>query len=110
MSVSSDVDSDVEDITPANNNAQADDPNAGLPALFWDSIPDNAEDHPDYIALKALDEETTPEERAENFKVGCGVVGVLRRRMGLLSMCRSRQKKQQQCPSSHAMLALLSPA
>jgi hypothetical protein len=55
---------EIEDITP-----QAEDPNAGLPALFWDTIPDNAEDHPDYIALKALDDETTPEERAENFKV-----------------------------------------
>ena len=64
MSCSSD--DEVEDITPQQ---AADDPNAGLPALFWDTIPDNAEDHPDYIALKALEEESTPEERAENFKV-----------------------------------------
>jgi hypothetical protein len=40
-----------------------------LPALFWDSIPDGAEEHPDYVALQALAEESTPEERAENFKV-----------------------------------------
>lgn len=59
-------DDEVEDIIPQQ---PADDPDAGLPALFWDTIPDNAEDHPDYIALKALEEESTPEERAENFKV-----------------------------------------
>lgn len=60
---------EIKDITPQN----AEDPNEGLPALFWDTIPDNAEDHPDYIALKALDDETTPEERAENFKVGLNI-------------------------------------
>jgi hypothetical protein len=58
-------DDEVEEIRP-----QQEDPNAGLPALFWDTIPENAEYHPDYIALKALEEETPPEERAENFKVG----------------------------------------
>jgi hypothetical protein len=58
-------DSDSEDITPS----QPADDNADLPALFWDSMPDNPEEHPDYIALKALEEESTPEERAENFKV-----------------------------------------
>lgn len=61
------MDSDDEvDITPQQ---QPEDEHANLPALFWDSMPDNAEDHPDYIALKALEEESTPEERAENFKV-----------------------------------------
>lgn len=58
-------DDEIGDITPQ----PAEDPNEGLPALFWDTIPDNAEDHPDYIALKALEDESTPEERAENFKV-----------------------------------------
>uniref|UniRef100_A0A383V5T9 Cns1/TTC4 wheel domain-containing protein n=1 Tax=Tetradesmus obliquus TaxID=3088 RepID=A0A383V5T9_TETOB len=57
-------DSDSEDITPS----QPVNDNADLPALFWDSMPDNAEEHPDYIAMKALEEESTPEERAENFK------------------------------------------
>jgi hypothetical protein len=63
---------DIEDITPSNQNQQQPDPNAGLHPLFWDSIPDNAEEDPNYIALKALDDETTPEERAENFKVRAG--------------------------------------
>jgi hypothetical protein len=58
-------DSDVEDITPQ----LAEDENASLPALFWDTIPENAQDHPDYVALKAIEEESTPEERAESFKV-----------------------------------------
>lgn len=62
---------EIEDITP-NGQQQQQDPNEGLHPLFWDSIPDNAEEHPDYIALKALDDETTPEERAENFKVRQG--------------------------------------
>ncbi|KAF6259158.1 hypothetical protein COO60DRAFT_1622080 [Scenedesmus sp. NREL 46B-D3] len=57
-------DSDCEDIAPS----QPADDNANLPALFWETMPDNPEDHPDYIALKALEEESTPEERAENFK------------------------------------------
>jgi hypothetical protein len=61
------MDSDDEvDITPKQ---QPEDEGAQLPALFWDSMPENAEEHPDYIALKALEEESTPEERAENFKV-----------------------------------------
>eukprot|EP00882_Tetradesmus_deserticola_P022029 GHRQ01023907.1.p2 GENE.GHRQ01023907.1~~GHRQ01023907.1.p2 ORF type:complete len:129 (+),score=48.80 GHRQ01023907.1:337-723(+) len=58
-------DSDCEDIAPS----QPADDNASLPALFWESMPENPEDHPDYIALKALEEESTPEERAENFKM-----------------------------------------
>jgi hypothetical protein len=58
-------DSDAEDIIPQ----LAEDENASLPALFWDTIPENAQDHPDYVALKAIEEESTPEERAESFKV-----------------------------------------
>jgi len=42
---------------------------ADLPALFWDAMPDDAEAHPDFLALQALAEESTPAERAENFKV-----------------------------------------
>jgi hypothetical protein len=43
--------------------------NADLPALFWDSMPEGAQQHPDMMALEALKEECTPEERAETFKV-----------------------------------------
>ncbi|KAI8468871.1 MAG: hypothetical protein J3K34DRAFT_454284 [Monoraphidium minutum] len=39
-----------------------------LPALFWDEMPDNMEEHPDYLALQAIADECTPEERADNFK------------------------------------------
>lgn len=43
---------------------------ASLPALFWDEMPERPEEHPDYMGLQALAEECTPEERADNFKVG----------------------------------------
>lgn len=47
--------------------------NQDLPSLFWDTMPEKPEEHPDYIAMQALAEESTPEERAENFKAGlCG--------------------------------------
>jgi hypothetical protein len=39
-----------------------------LPALFWDENPEDAENHPDYAALKALEGEMTLEERAASFK------------------------------------------
>lgn len=39
-----------------------------LPSLFWDTLPDDVENHPDYLALKALDEESSPEERAATLK------------------------------------------
>lgn len=42
--------------------------NEDLPALFWDEMPDNAGDHPDMVALKAIDDECTPEDRARSFK------------------------------------------
>eukprot|EP00878_Enallax_costatus_P030282 GHUV01032957.1.p1 GENE.GHUV01032957.1~~GHUV01032957.1.p1 ORF type:complete len:285 (+),score=43.68 GHUV01032957.1:425-1279(+) len=54
-----------EDITPKKALI---DENAELPALFWDNMPDNPEEHPDFLAMQALAEESTPEERAENFK------------------------------------------
>lgn len=41
---------------------------ADLPAMFWGSLPDD-EDNADLAAIRALDAESTPEERAENFKV-----------------------------------------
>ena len=37
--------------------------------LFWDELPEDAESDPNYAALLALAEESTPEERAANFKV-----------------------------------------
>lgn len=40
-----------------------------LPALFWDEMPENVEEHPDYMGLQAIADECTPEERAEGFKV-----------------------------------------
>jgi hypothetical protein len=42
---------------------------SSLPCLFWDDLPDNPDEHPDYMALQAIAEECTPEERAENYKV-----------------------------------------
>ena len=41
---------------------------ASLPALFWDEMPEDPNAHPDFMAMQALAEECTPEERAENFK------------------------------------------
>lgn len=46
--------------------------NEDLPAMFWDALPENAEEHPDMAAIQALLAESTPEELAENFRVwGC---------------------------------------
>lgn len=42
--------------------------NEDLPALFWDELPDDP-DNPDVAAIKAIMDESTPEERAESFKV-----------------------------------------
>jgi hypothetical protein len=43
--------------------------NENLPALFWDALPDNPEEHPDYAGLLAVDDESTPDERAHTLKV-----------------------------------------
>ena len=42
----------------------------GLPALLWDEMPEDASNHPDYMAMQALMDELSPIEQAENFKVG----------------------------------------
>ncbi|KAL4450020.1 hypothetical protein ABPG77_010689 [Micractinium sp. CCAP 211/92] len=42
--------------------------NEDLPALFWDELPENDEEHPDAAAIKAIMADTTPEEQAEGFK------------------------------------------
>ncbi|EFJ45969.1 hypothetical protein VOLCADRAFT_105761 [Volvox carteri f. nagariensis] len=59
-------DSDNEDDRrPAHNLI---DDNKGLHPLFWDALPEDAEEDPAFAALKALDEDLSPEERAENYK------------------------------------------
>lgn len=40
-----------------------------LPALFLDSVPDDAGSHPDLAGLNIMMGELTPEERADNEKV-----------------------------------------
>jgi hypothetical protein len=60
----SDSDSDDERKKP-----QLIDDNKGLHPLFWDALPEDAEDDPLYAALKAVDDEVPPEEKAESFKV-----------------------------------------
>ncbi|GLI68177.1 hypothetical protein VaNZ11_012517, partial [Volvox africanus] len=44
------------------------DENKGLHPLFWDALPEDADQDPAFAALQALDEDLTPEERAENYK------------------------------------------
>lgn len=45
------------------------DDNKGLHPLFWDALPEDAEEDPAYAGIQALQEELTPEEKAESFKV-----------------------------------------
>lgn len=63
-------DSDIEVIP--NPNMKPSQPsdlcNQDLPAIFWDEMPENAEDNPDMAAINSILEESTPEERALNFK------------------------------------------
>lgn len=62
--------SDDEDAPSSRGGAAAAaDAAASLPALFWDHMPENPEEHPDFLAMQALAEESSPEERADNFKV-----------------------------------------
>ncbi|PNW80046.1 hypothetical protein CHLRE_08g375650v5 [Chlamydomonas reinhardtii] len=58
-------DSDSEDERP---KPKLIDDNKGLHPLFWDALPEDAEDDPLYAALKAVDDELSPEEKAESFK------------------------------------------
>lgn len=39
-----------------------------IPALFWDEMPDDP-DNPDMAAIQAIIDESTPEERANSYKV-----------------------------------------
>lgn len=38
-----------------------------VPALFWDELPEDS-DNPELAAIKAIIDESTPEERALSFK------------------------------------------
>lgn len=42
--------------------------NDDIPAAFWDTLAED-EENPDLLAIKALQEESTPEERAQTLKV-----------------------------------------
>ena len=42
--------------------------NSDIPAAFWDTLAED-ESNPDLLAIKALQEESTPDERAETLKV-----------------------------------------
>ena len=49
-----------------------------VPALLWDEMPEDASNHPDYMAIQALMyDESTPVEQAENFKVGFADLSML---------------------------------
>ena len=48
-----------------------------LPAAFWENLPSD-ESNADLAAIRALEAESTPEERAENFKVS-GIAGDFQR-------------------------------
>ncbi len=48
---------------------------ANLHPLFWETMPENPEDHPEYAAIQALRDEATPEERANTHKVRFKLAG-----------------------------------
>ena len=54
-----------------------------LPAAFWDEYPQN-EDNVDLAAINAILEESTPDERAETWKVRCLVTACCASHDGLL--------------------------
>ena len=43
--------------------------NEELPAAFWDELPAEQSAHPDLLAVNAILEEASPDERAETYKV-----------------------------------------
>lgn len=72
---------------------------AELHPYFWDTIPENADEHPAKAALDAMLEEDTPEERALNYKVRpegglCGCADVRRNHayLGRLPFIRAQIK------------------
>ena len=57
------------------DNDVQNDSDAALPALLWDTIPENAENHPDCMAIHSLMyDESTLEEQIENFKVNNAIL------------------------------------
>lgn len=86
---------DEETLPPAEPDAAL-----NLPALFWDHVPEGAEQHADYAAMQALAEESTPEERAENFKArGCrGAVNGSMSRHAVHAMCLHLHNLVVLCP------------
>lgn len=79
------------------------DENADLPALFWDALPENAEEHPDFAAIEALKAECTPEERAENYKAGLCTAA----RMAINTMSACVPCSQSLPPLAHLLYAYL---
>jgi len=60
---------DMEEVQCNNGPPKPELDNMELPAMFWDEMPENASDHPDYMAMEALRAECTPEELANTAKV-----------------------------------------
>lgn len=60
----SDSDSESVELQPP----QRVDDNAGLHPLFWDSLPEGADQDPVFQAMQAMSDEMSPDERAEGFK------------------------------------------
>jgi len=54
---------------PARTPAAASLPNETLPCAFWDADVGPESEHPDALAIQALKDECTPDERAETYKV-----------------------------------------
>lgn len=54
---------------PLPQNVQEEYTSNNLPAAFWDHYPTNTEENPDLAAINAILEESTPDERAETYKV-----------------------------------------
>jgi hypothetical protein len=80
--------------------------NENLPAAFWDALPENGDENPDMAAINALLEESTPEERAENFKVqkhSAGLPGTLAHWTYAVSQSRqpARGQSQSQSPCTY---------
>ena len=54
---------------PLPQNVQEEYTSENLPAAFWDRYPTNTEENTDLAAINAIIEESTPDERAETYKV-----------------------------------------
>ena len=54
---------------PLPQNAQEEYTSDNLPAAFWDRYPTKPDESTDLAAINAILEESTPDERAETYKV-----------------------------------------